>query len=86
MEKIVVGEIQGYEVIYTPEKDLVFCKNTALPLKIMLKALKGDTDRIEVPEKNLTIKISESTIDMGCLTSTKENLENIRKKISKLKR
>ena len=86
MERIVVGEIQGYDVIYVPEKDFVFCKNTTLPLKIMLKALKGDIDRIEVPEKNLTIKIFESTIDMGCLTSTKENLESIRKKISKLKR
>ena len=29
-DRYVVGEIQGYDVIYIPEKDIVFCKNTAI--------------------------------------------------------
>ena len=85
MKQIVVGQIQGYDVIYIPEKDYVFCKNTVLPLQIMLNVLKCKTDRIEVPDKNLTIKISYSKVDMGCLTTTKENLISIKKIISKLK-
>ena len=85
MEKIVVGNIQGYDVIYVPEKDCVFCKNTTLPLRIMLDVLKGSSDRVEVPEKNLVIKSSESSVDMGCLSTTKENLRNIKRTISKIK-
>lgn len=85
MEKIIVGEIQGYDVFYIPEKDYVFCKNTVLPLHIMLDALEGDVDRIEVPDKNLVIRIFNSTVDMGCLTTTKENLRNIKKAINKIK-
>ena len=85
MEKVIVGNIQGYDVYYIPEKNYVFCKNTVLPLSIMLDALSGEVDRIEVPDKNLVIKIFNSTIDMGCLTATKENLRNIRKTINKIK-
>ena len=85
MGRIVVGEIQGYEVIYVPEKDYVFCKNTALPLSTMIDVLKSEVDRIEIPEKNLVIKISDSSIDMGCLSTTRDNLCNIKKTISKLK-
>lgn len=85
MKRIVVGEIQGYDVIYVPEKDYVFCKNTSLPLNIMLKVLEDKIDRIEVPEKNLVIKISETSVDMGCLSTTKDNLHSIKKTINKLK-
>ena len=86
MKKIVVGEIQGHDVYYIPEKDYVFCKNTVLPLSIMVGALKSGADRVEVPEKNLVIKLSETTVDMGCLTTTRENLNKIKKTISKLKK
>lgn len=85
MEKIVVGQIEGHDVLYMPEKDYVFCKNTVLPLHIMLEALRNNADRVEVPEKNLVIKLSEATVDMGCLTTTKENLYSIKKNISKIK-
>lgn len=85
MKKIVVGDIQGHDVLYIPEKEYVFCKNTVLPLQLMLNVLKGTTDRVEVPEKNLVIKVEGTNVDMGCLSTTKENLHNIRKTISKLK-
>lgn len=85
MEKIVVGQIQGYDVLYMPEKNYVFCKNTVLPLQIMLDVLKNNTDRVEVPDKNLVIKISNSIIDMGCLSTTRDNLLDIKKTINKIK-
>lgn len=34
-DRYVVGEIQGYDVIYIPEKDIVFCKNTAIRLSVL---------------------------------------------------
>jgi hypothetical protein len=52
----------------------------------MVGALKSGADRVEVPEKNLVIKLSETTVDMGCLTTTRENLNKIKKTISKLKK
>ena len=85
MSRIVVGQIQGYDVIYIPEKDYVFCKNTALPLRIMLDLLKDNIDRTELPDKNLVITLSGPNVDMGCLSTTKENLYSIKKTISKLK-
>ena len=85
MKQIVVGQIQGYDVFYLPEKNYVFCKNTVLSLQIMLDALKNNVDRVEVPDKNLVIKISEFSVEMGCLSTTKENLYSIKKTISKLK-
>lgn len=85
MDKVIVGSIEGYDVIYMPEKDYVFCKNTVLPLQIMLNVLKNNTDIVEVPDKNLTIRASTSTVDMGCLSTTKDNLYKIKKEISKIK-
>lgn len=85
MEKIVVGQIQGYDVLYMPEKNYVFCKNTVLPLQVMIDVLKNNTDRVEIPDKNLVIKISNSTIDMGCLSTTRDNLLDIKKTINKIK-
>lgn len=81
MKQIVVGQIQGYDVLYLPEKNYVFCKNTVLPLQTMLEALKNNVDRVEVPDKNLVIKISERSVEMGCLSTTKENLYSIKKTI-----
>lgn len=85
MTKVTVGNIQGYDVLYIPEKDFVFCKNTVLPLFIMKDALRNGLDRVEVAEKNLVILFNENTVDMGCLSTTKENLRNIAKEINKFK-
>lgn len=85
MEKAIVGKIQGYDVLYLPEKDYVFCKNTVLPLCIMKDALRNGLDRVEITEKNLVILFNENTVDMGCLSTTKENLRNIAKEINRFK-
>ncbi len=85
MARIVVGEIQGYDVLYIPERDCLFCKNTVLPVSIAKEALKSSLDRYEVPDKNLVILLSNFTIDLGCLSTTRENCRNIIKNINKLK-
>lgn len=86
MEKYKVGEVQGYDVLYIPEKDLIFCKNTAVKLPIIEKAIKSNLDKTEVPEKNLTIIKNGNVISFGCLTTTISNCFDIRRGIRKLHR
>lgn len=82
MKRVIVGNIQGYDVVYSLEVDYVFCKNTALPLCVMKDALKNNLDRVEIPEKNLVILFNGNIVDMGCLSTTRENLRNIAKEIN----
>lgn len=61
-DRYVVGEIQGYDVIYIPEKDIVFCKNTAIKLSVLDKAVKSHTISSTIEEKNLTITKDNGTL------------------------
>ena len=55
MPKHKVGEINGNEVIYISEKDVIFCKNTAVKFPIIECIIRNKEDKGEIPEKNLTI-------------------------------
>ena len=72
-----VRNIQGYDVIYVPERRILFCKNTAVPYDLLKKAVYGDMDRYNIPQKNLVIRKSGEIIEFGCLTTTIENAKNI---------
>lgn len=85
MSQIIVGKIQEFDVIYIPERDCVFCKNTAIPVSVMKDALKSPMDRYEIPNKNLTILLSNDTITLGCLSTTRDNCKNISRKINQIK-
>ena len=73
----IVGNIQGYDVIYIPERRILFCKNTAVPYNLLKEAVYGDMDRYNIPQKNLVIRKSSEIIEFGCLTTTIENAKNI---------
>lgn len=73
----IVGNIQEYDVIYVPEKRILFCKNTAVPYDLLKEAVYGDMDRYNIPQKNLVIRKSGEIIEFGCLTTTIENAKNI---------
>lgn len=75
--KKVVGNIQGYDVIYVPEKRVLFCKNTAVPYDLLKETVYGDMDRYNIPQKNLVIRKSGEIVEFGCLTTTIENAKNI---------
>lgn len=85
METITVGRIDGYDVLYLPEKDYLFCKNTVVTLEAMRSIITECKDRYVIPEKNLTIFISNNEIQFGCLTTTIDNCKNIYKTIKNLK-
>ena len=85
MSQEIVGKIEGYDVIYIPEKDLLFCKNTTMPYKVMKAALIDDPlDRLHLKE-GLTMTKDGSVIHMACLTTNIENCIEINKKIKKIK-
>ena len=80
----VIGKIQGCEVIYIPEKQLIFCKNTILPLNKVLEILKSPEQRTFIPEKKMWITKDEGTISFGCLTSTTDNIKLIHKNVKRI--
>ena len=80
-----VGEINGNEVIYISEKDVIFCKNTVVKFPIIERIIKNGEDKGEIPEKNLTITKDNGIVHLGCLTTTMENCLDIRRRVNKLK-
>ena len=85
MSEFFVGRIEGHDVIYVPERDILFCKNTTMPYKVMKAALLDDpTDRLEL-KKDLTMTRDGEIIRLACLTTNIENCIEINKKIKKIK-
>lgn len=83
--KHVVGEINGHDVIYIPEKDVIFCKNTTLSFPLIERIIRGKQERTNIPEKNLTVILDNGVVNLGCLTTTMQNCLEIRQRVNKLK-
>lgn len=81
-----VGEIEGYDVLYIPEKDIIFCKNTSIKFPVIEKIVTGSLSKDSIPEKKLTITKDDKTVYLGCLTTTINNCLTIQKNVRKLKR
>lgn len=73
----VVGSIEGHDVIYVPEKDILFCKNTALKRSILNDFFYGSIDRISIPEKNIILYKDSSHVSLGCLSLSHSEAKNI---------
>lgn len=84
MDRIEVGTIEQYPVYYLPGKDIIFCKNTAIPYRKMIDALYGSVELTEFPEKNLTVRHTNSIVTLGCLTTTITNCNNIKRNVTKI--
>lgn len=84
MDRIEVGTIEEYPVYYLPGKNVIFCKNTAIPYKAMVQALYGSIECTEFPEKNLTVRKTDNIVTLGCLTTTITNCNQIKHNVSKL--
>lgn len=80
-----VGSIGGHDVIYVPERNQIFCKNTAVDYSLIERIIRGNTMRETIPEKDLTITKDMGIVTLGCLTTTMENCLSIRKNVNKLK-
>lgn len=85
MSQHIVGKIEHYDVIYVPEKDIIFCKNTTVPYKLMKAVLiDREMDRVEI-KSDLVASINKEIVQLGCLSTTVENCESINKQIKKIK-
>ena len=85
MEKIEVGQIEEYPVLYIPEKDLLYCKKVVFPYKTLEEALINSTlERIELRE-DLIITKKDSSVQLACLTTSISNIKLIHKTIKKYK-
>lgn len=80
----VVGSIDGYDVIYVEGKNMIFCKNTILPFPLIKRIIRGGLCRETIEEKNLTITQDGFIVQLGCLTTTRENCEAIIKEVNKI--
>ena len=76
-----VGEIEGWPVLYNPEKQRLFCKNTSISLDVIEEMLKSPLSRERNEEKNLTVIKMDNVVHLSCLTTTTDNISNIRKSI-----
>lgn len=80
--KKIIGTIQGYDVIYIPERKILFCKNTAVPLDTLKEAVYGNLERYSIPQKNLVIRKDSGIIEFGCLKTTMEHARKILESIN----
>ena len=83
-DQIVVGEIEGYPVLYNPSKRHVFCKNTTINVDVIFRIMNSNTAHHRIESSKLSVFKFENTVNFGCLTTTQENVKNILKKIKKL--
>ena len=84
-EKVTVGKIQGFPVLYIPSRGLLFCKNTIVPFEEMRKVLHAPTAKHRIERSNLNITKMDNIIELGCLTTTVTNLIQIEKQINGLR-
>lgn len=85
MNKFKIGEIQGYDVLYIPERNSVFCKNTVVKVSTLDRIVRSKEDKGEIPEKNLTITKDNNILCFGCLTTTMSEYKKMKRNISKLR-
>ena len=83
---IEVGKIEDWPVQYIPERRMLFCKNTAISLDKIELMLRSSLSRERDEAKNLTIVKLNNIVQFGCLTTTLDNVENIRKNIKNYER
>ena len=84
LKEHIVGEVEGYPVIYIEEKDTIFCKNTAVKYSLLKRLYDSPFSREKIEEKSLTITKEEHFVTFGCLTTTKEYCQTVIKNINKM--
>lgn len=81
-----VGEIEGWPVQYIPERKMLFCKNTSISLSVIERMLRSDLSRERCEAKNLTVVKLDNIVQLGCLTTNKQIIDQIRKNIKQYER
>lgn len=85
LKEHIVGTVEGYPVIYILEKDIIFCKNTAVSYTLLKRLYDSPFTKERIDEKSLTITKEQHFVTFGCLTTTKEYCRTVIKNINKIK-
>ncbi len=84
MSKHIVGNMEGNDVYYIPEKDLVFCKNTIIPYSLAKEAFNSSLTRKQLKD-DLYYTTDGYNITFGCLKTTKPEFQQFIKHTEKIK-
>jgi CRISPR/Cas system-associated protein endoribonuclease Cas2 len=84
MSKHVIGNIGGNDVVFTKDTDMVFCKNTELPYRILRKVFDGSLSRVKIKD-DLYYVDHGTKASIGCLEITKEQYKQMVVNIEKIK-
>ena len=84
MIKHIVGNIEGNDVIYIEEKDLIFCKNTTVSYSIVKEAFKRSLSRQQLKD-DLYYSSDGHFITLECLSTTKKEYQEFIKTVEKIK-
>ena len=71
---MIVGEIDGYPVVYNIKMDTVFCKNTKVSFRSLCQAINSSLDREQVDGK-VDLYKHQSGYTLGCFELTKEQVK-----------
>lgn len=81
---IVVGNIEGHDVVFDPELDYLTCKGITVRADVLLRAYKSSCDRESMDassEVNVVMRKKETEITLGCFTLTPEHSKQLIKTI-----
>lgn len=84
MSRHIVGNIEGHDIYYIPEKDLVFCKNTIIPYLLAKESYNSSLTRKQLKD-DLYYTTDGYNITFGCLETTKPEFKQFIKNIEKIK-
>ena len=87
--EVIVGQTNGFPVIYDRGKDTVFCKNTVVSREPLFQAFKSKFDRVNI-NNDLVLRRHAGGYTLACLELTfKEvkqlilNIKNVRNEVTK---
>lgn len=81
---MIVGQIEGNDVIYDKSEDSIFCKNLKVYAKDIIEAFESSIDREIVPntsETKLIMRKFSSRVRLGCFNLTIDESKKLIKNI-----
>lgn len=83
---MLLGTVDGNEMIYHPEEGLLTFKNISCKLKDLLSAVDSPYDRVRIENTDLLLIKKQLTYKIGCLEISIEEFNKYKLQIKKLKK
>ena len=73
---MIIGNIEGNDVIYSASEDMVYCKNIAVPAEKLIEGYEGGYDRYSLAT-NLVLRRNPFEVTMGCFKLTHDTSKQL---------